>query len=122
MVPAVAAVHELPRTGTSWAGVDCACARGYGTQVALVTAEVETHRRHWKVVTEVGRVEHEPAAGPPGDVALTLEQALDLLAALEDARDILVGTDHLSVLAHIEDQIQRLSRKLGFDQGGPDAI
>lgn len=102
--------------------VDCACARGYGTQVALVTAEVETHRRHWKVVNEVGRVEHEPAARPPGDVALTLEQALDLLSALEDARDILVGTDHLSVLAQVEDQIQRLSRKLGFDQGGPDAI
>ena len=67
-------------------------------------------------------MEHGPAAGPPVDVVLTLEQALDLLAALEDARDILVGTDHLSVLAQVEDQIQRLSRKLGFDQGGSDAI
>lgn len=67
-------------------------------------------------------MEHGSAAGPPGDVVLTLEQALDLLAALEDARDILVGTDHLSVLAQVEDQTQRLSRKLGFDQGGSDAI
>jgi len=67
-------------------------------------------------------VEDEPTAGPPGEVALTLEQALDLLAALEDARDILVGTDHLSVPAQVEEQIQRLSRKLGFDQGGFDAI
>jgi hypothetical protein len=71
--------------------------------------------------TKAGGVEHEPAAGPPGDVVLTLEQALELLAALEDARDILVDTDHLAVLAQVEDQIQRLSRKLGFDQGGPDA-
>jgi hypothetical protein len=48
-------------------------------------------------------VEHEPAAGPPGEVVLTLEQALDLLAAPEDARDVLVGSDHLSVLAQVED-------------------
>jgi hypothetical protein len=67
-------------------------------------------------------VEDEPTAGPPGEVALTLEQALDLLATLEDARDILIGSDHLSVLAQVEDQIQRLSRRLGFDQGGSDAI
>lgn len=67
-------------------------------------------------------MEEEPASGPPGDIALGLEEALDLLAALEDARDVLVDTDHLSVLAQVEDQIQRLSRKLGFDQGGHDAI
>lgn len=70
---------------------------------------------------KAGFVEHEAASGPPRDVVLTLEEALDLLAALEDARDILVGTDHLSVLAQVEDQIQRVSRKLGFDQGGSDA-
>lgn len=67
-------------------------------------------------------MEDEPASGPPGDIALGLEEALDLLAALEDARDVLVDTDHLSVLAQVEDQIQRLSRKLRFDQGGRDAI
>ena len=60
-----------------------------------------------------GPVEDAPTPGPPGDVALTLEQALELLAALEDARDFLVGTDHLSVLVQVEEQIQRLSRKLG---------
>ena len=67
-------------------------------------------------------MEHEPASGPPGDIALGLEEALDLLAALEEARDVLVDGDHLSVLAQVEDQIQRLSRKLGFGQGGQDAI
>jgi hypothetical protein len=58
----------------------------------------------------------------PGDVVLTLERALDLQAALEDARDIPVGTDHLPVLAQIEDQIQPLSRKPGSGRGGSDAI
>lgn len=67
-------------------------------------------------------MEDKPVSGPPGDIALGLEEALDLLAALEDARDVLVDTDHLSVLAQVEHQVQRLSRKLGFDQGGPDAI
>lgn len=67
-------------------------------------------------------MEDVAATGPPGDVVLTLEQALDLLAAREDARDILVGRDHLSVLAQVEGQIQRLSRTLGFDEGGSDAI
>lgn len=46
--------------------------------------------------------------------------ALYLLAALEDSRDVLVLTDHFSVLAQVEDQIQIVSRKLGFDQGGRD--
>ena len=59
---------------------------------------------------------------PPSGVSFGLEEALDLVAALEDARDVLVGTNHLSVLAQVEDQIQRLSRRLGFDQGGTDAI
>ena len=58
----------------------------------------------------------EPASGPPGDIALGLEEALDLLAALEDARDVLVDGDHLSVLAQVEDQIQRLTSILGSDR------
>ncbi|MDA8309451.1 MAG: hypothetical protein M0Z46_02355 [Actinomycetota bacterium] len=87
--------------------------------VPSVTTAVETG-----VVDHGGGVlvEDVAATGPPGDVVLTLEQALDLLAALEDARDVLVGTDHLSVLAQVEGQIQRLSRKLGFDEGGSDVI
>jgi hypothetical protein len=59
---------------------------------------------------------------PPTGVSLRLDEALDMLAVLEDARDVLVDTDHLSVLAQVEAEIQRLSRKLGFDQGGTDAI
>ena len=47
---------------------------------------------------------------------------MELLAALEDARDVLVDSDHLAALAEVEHQIAELSRKLGFDQppGGPD--
>jgi hypothetical protein len=57
---------------------------------------------------------------PPDGVLYSLEEALDLLAALEDGRDVLVDTDHLSVLAQVEHQIQELSRRLGLDQGGSD--
>jgi hypothetical protein len=53
-------------------------------------------------------------------VEFELEEALDLLASLEDSRDVLVDTDHLSVLSQVEHQIQQLSRKLGINQGGPD--
>jgi hypothetical protein len=61
----------------------------------------------------------EPAnTEPPGRINYSLEDALELLAALEDSRDVLVTTDHLSVLAQVEHQIQVLGRKLGFDQGG----
>jgi hypothetical protein len=54
-------------------------------------------------------------------VVLDLEEALDLLAALEDARDVLIETDHLAVVAQVEDQIQRVGSRLGFGQGGFDA-
>ena len=63
----------------------------------------------------------QPDREPPDQVRLGLDEALDLLATLEDARDVLVETDHLSVLAQVEHAIQRLSPKLGFGQGGPDA-
>lgn len=49
-----------------------------------------------------------------------LEEALYLLAALEDSRDVLIETDHFGVLVQVEDQIQLLTRKLGLGQGGPD--
>ncbi len=61
-----------------------------------------------------------PEFDPPGQIDLGLNEALDLLAALEDARDVLIDTDHLSVLAQVEHQIQAGSRKLGFEQGGSD--
>jgi hypothetical protein len=61
---------------------------------------------------------HVPTPEPPDRVEFELEEALDLLAALEDSRDILINTDHLSVLSQVEYQIQHLSRKLGIDEGG----
>jgi hypothetical protein len=53
-------------------------------------------------------------------VVYDLPGALDLLAALEDGRDVLVDTDHLAVLSQAEHQIQILSHRLGLDQGGFD--
>jgi hypothetical protein len=44
-----------------------------------------------------------------------LEEALELLAALEEARDALIETDHLTEVVRLETQIQLLSRRLGFD-------
>ncbi len=62
------------------------------------------------------------SGGPPDEVRYDLDESLDLLAALEDARDALADTDHLAVLAQLEHQIAGLSRKLGFDHpsGGGD--
>lgn len=59
---------------------------------------------------------------PPHRVLYDLEESLELLAALEDARDVLADSDHLAVVAQLEHQIAALSRKLGFDQppGGGD--
>jgi hypothetical protein len=56
-----------------------------------------------------------PDEQPPGQVVYSLDEALDLLAALEDARDVVAETDHLAVLAEIEHQIVVLNRRLGFD-------
>lgn len=61
---------------------------------------------------------------PPNDIHLDLEEALELLAALEEARDALLTTDHLAEGAVVFAQIQLLSHKLGFQSpegGGPDA-
>ncbi len=60
--------------------------------------------------------------GPPEEVRYNLEESLELLAALEDARDALADSDHLAVVAEVEQEIARLSRKLGFDRssGGGD--
>ena len=61
-----------------------------------------------------------PGGTPLGLEELEQEEALDLLAALEDSRDVLVDADHLAVLSQVEHQIQHLSRKLRIDEGGPD--
>ena len=55
---------------------------------------------------------------PPGIVRYTLEEALDLLAALEEARDALIVTDHLAEGSQVEHHIRLLSRRLGFDENG----
>jgi hypothetical protein len=60
-----------------------------------------------------------PPEEPPDSVTLGLEEALDLLASLEDSRDVLIDTDHFSVLSQVEHQIQILSRRLGIAEGGP---
>lgn len=60
---------------------------------------------------------------PPRDVWFDLEAALELLAALEDARDGLIEAGHFALVLMIEDQIRLLSRKLNFDdpEGAADA-
>ena len=55
---------------------------------------------------------------PPSRIQLGLEEALDLLAALEEARDALIETDHLAEAVQVEHQIQLLSRRLGFNEPG----
>jgi hypothetical protein len=56
---------------------------------------------------------------PPAEVSFNLDEALRLLAALEDARDALTDSDRLAVVVQVEDEIRLLSRRLGFDAEGP---
>jgi hypothetical protein len=64
-----------------------------------------------------------PEDGPPARFELSLDEALDLLADLEDARDALSDSRHLTVVVAVESQIRLLSRRLGFADpyGGDDA-
>jgi hypothetical protein len=55
---------------------------------------------------------------PPGEIRLSLDDALSLLGALEDARDALIESGHLSVVVPVEAEIRMLNRRLGF--GDPD--
>ena len=59
---------------------------------------------------------------PPPTIRLSLDEALNLLADLEDARDALIDSDRLAVVVGVEAQIRLLSRRLGFDdpEGGAD--
>ncbi|HVA42367.1 MAG TPA: hypothetical protein VNF50_02680 [Acidimicrobiales bacterium] len=52
---------------------------------------------------------------PPERIEYSLEEALDLLTALEDAGLALSASDHLAVLAELEYEVAVLQRKLGFD-------
>lgn len=52
---------------------------------------------------------------PPARIWYDLEEALELLAALEDALEVVAQSDYLSVVAEVETEVGRLHRKLGFD-------
>lgn len=56
-----------------------------------------------------------PGREPPREVWYGLDEALELLADLEDTRDALIDAGHLGVVLKVEAQIRVLSRKLHFD-------
>jgi hypothetical protein len=60
---------------------------------------------------------------PPREIWYGLEDALELLGVLEDARDALTDSGHLAVVVAIEAQVRALSRRLEFEDpdGGSDA-
>jgi hypothetical protein len=60
---------------------------------------------------------------PPRHIWYTLDEALELLAVLEDARDALIEAAHLTVVVEVEAQVRELNRRLDFDDpwGGTDA-
>ena len=61
------------------------------------------------------------ANGPPEGVWYGTEDALELLAVLEDARDALIDSRHLTVVLALELQVRQLNDKLGVgDQEGDD--
>lgn len=55
---------------------------------------------------------------PPRDIWYDLEEALQLLGVLEDARDALIDSGHLPVVVSLEAEIRSLGRKLDFDDPG----
>ncbi len=48
----------------------------------------------------------------------TLEEALELLAALEEAAEALRSTDHLAKLSQVEVEVRRLHGKLELGTNG----
>ena len=59
---------------------------------------------------------------PPDRIAYDLEEALELLAAFDDALEVVAATDYLGVVAEVENEVARLHRRLGFGHpsGGED--
>ena len=57
---------------------------------------------------------------PPDRVPFDLEEALDLLAALEEVCATLMATDHLTGVVAVEAQIRLLSHEVGFDDPEED--
>ena len=60
-------------------------------------------------------------AEPPDEIVYDLEEALDLLAALETASETMRDTERLAGVMLLEGQILVLHRKLRLDDGGTDA-
>ncbi|MEX2255185.1 MAG: hypothetical protein WEC34_07090 [Acidimicrobiia bacterium] len=58
---------------------------------------------------------------PPRHIWYALDEALDLLAGLEDARDALLESGHLTVVVGVEYQIRLLSHRLDFEDPEGDA-
>lgn len=56
---------------------------------------------------------------PPREIWFTLDEALGLLAVLEDAREELAGGPALTLLMEVEAQVASLHHKLDLDDGGP---
>jgi len=59
-----------------------------------------------------------PRDEPPEEVVFSLEEALTLLAALEDGRDAPIDSGHLAVVVSVEAEIRLLSRRPGIDDDG----
>lgn len=57
----------------------------------------------------------EQSHEPPEEVVLDLEEALSLLAALEDACDALIDGRYLVPVVAVEAEIRMLAHRLGFD-------
>lgn len=89
-----------PRCGPRSGGVDCRSADGPGT----------THH-DGSMMAEFSE--------PPRQVWFDLDEALELLAALEDVREELAGGQALTLLMQVEVQVAALHRKLDLDDGGP---
>lgn len=52
---------------------------------------------------------------PPSRIWLDLDEALELLAAIEDACEALGDSGYLAAVVELEAQVRTLSRRLGFD-------
>jgi hypothetical protein len=57
---------------------------------------------------------------PPREIWYSLEEALELLASLEDAHEVLVAARHLVLVLEVEAQIALLGGRLGFDEPSGD--
>lgn len=56
--------------------------------------------------------------GPPAQIVLTIDEALDLLSHLEDAKSSFEEAGMFAGAIVIEEPLRLLNRKLGFDDPG----